>query len=102
MVTPVRDSCVIMLSASVEEVAMGLKKGEAIVLIVSSSGVEPGKYFLAVRRSEVWEFDKGKDFHIGSPQIPVAELGHCADVGKALDEAVAAIKGALGLGSPRA
>ena len=77
---------------------MGLKQSKAIVLIVCASEAEPGKYFLAVRRSDVGEFDEFRDFHIGSPQVPLMELGHRADVGAALDEAVVVIKEALGVG----
>lgn len=71
---------------------MKLGPGEAALLIIRRSDVEPKKYFFAVRKSDSSFNDQTKDLRLVGVQDALLELGGELDFGVALEKAIAAIR----------
>jgi hypothetical protein len=74
---------------------MALDPGEAAVLFIRRSEMQPEHYFLAVRRSGKPSFDQQHDLQIGAFQILVAERRECSDLQSTLAEVISALTNIL-------
>jgi len=74
---------------------MALDPGEAAVLFIRRSEMQPKHYFVTVRRSEKSSFDQQHDLQIAAFQILVAERRECSDLESTLAEAISALTNIL-------
>jgi len=76
---------------------MAFQPGEAVVLIVRRSEIDPQKCFLAVRSSRTSSFnDVTRDFDFGTLQDVICRFDERSDLESAFNEAVAAMSLKIG------